>query len=88
MKNYNDILFLYCYFKGLETSVHTDPHEVKYNGKNYVFRESHNDLCSHIVTYEFDDDIKAISIEKEYFKIILEDRQTKEHAKIGQAKLK
>ena len=87
MKKYNDILFLYCYFKGLETSVHTDPREVRYNNKNYIFRESHNDSCSHIVSYKFDDDIKVISIEKEYFKIILEDIQIKEHSQIGQVKL-
>lgn len=80
---YNDVLFLFNYFRGLQVSVHTDPHEVKYRGKNYIFRESHNDLAYHTVTYEFDGDIKGVQIPKEDFKVILHDVAIAEHANIG-----
>ena len=87
MKKYNDILFLYCYFKELEISVHTDPQYVRYNNKNYVFRESHNDLYNHIVSYGFDEEpIQVLTIPKEEFKTILNDIGIKEHSKIGQVK--
>ena len=84
---YNDILFLYSYFKALKISVHTDPQEVKFNGKNYTFRESHNDYAWHTATYTFNDDIKGVQIPKEEFKQILEDIQLQEHDNIGKCKL-
>ena len=86
-KKYNDILFLYNYFMSLQKSVHTDPHEVKFNGKNYTFRESHNDAAWHTVTYSFDGDIKGVQIPKDYFKQILEHIQLQEHENISKCKL-
>ena len=84
---YNDVLFLFNYFKGLRVSVHTDPHEVKYRGKNYIFRESHNDAAYHIVTYTFNGDLKGVQIPKEDFQVILQDIAMAEHASIGECTL-
>ena len=86
-KKYNDILFLYNYFMSLHESVHTDPHEVKFNGKNYIFREAHNDAAWHTVTYSFNGDIKGVQIPKDYFKQILEHIQLQEHESISKCKL-
>ena len=86
-KKYNDILFLYNYFTALKNAVHTDPYEVKFNGKNYTFREAHNDAAWHTVTYSFNEDIKGVQIPKEDFKQILEDIQLQEHENISKCKL-
>ena len=86
MKIYNNILFLYSYFKELETSIHTDPQYVTFNGKNYVFRESHNDMENHIVSYGFDDEpLQVLSIPKEELNKIITDIGTREHEKIAKS---
>ena len=78
----NDILFLYNYFAALETSVHTDPHEVTYNNKNYILKQSYNDLSYHTAIYEFDDEPRMYAqIPTEYFRVIIDDIKLKEHCK-------
>ena len=87
-KIYNNILFFYGYLKGLEVSIHTDPQYVKYNNKNYVFKESHNDMENHIVSYEFDEEpLQVLVIPKAELNTIISDMAIKEHAKIGECKL-
>jgi hypothetical protein len=86
-KKYNDILFLYNYFTALKNSVHTDPHVVEFNGKNYTFRESHNDAAWHTVTYSFNEDIKGVQIPEDDFKQILRHIQLQEHENISECKL-
>ena len=76
----NNVGFLYNYFKALEDSVHTDPHEVNYRNKNYIFKCSRNDYAYHTVEYVFDNEPEMyVQIDKEEFHRLISEMKTKAH---------
>ena len=76
----NNVEFLYNYFKALGDSVHTDPHEVNYRNKNYIFKCSRNDYAYHTVEYVFDDEPKMyVQIDKEEYCRLISEMKIKAH---------